>query len=322
MENKTHQAGQFLRRQLKLRHLRLLLAIENARTITGAAGLLGVSQVAASKTLAEIEAGLGSRLFERRRSGLIPTELCLRMLNAGRRIAREIDCLGEEVSMVNEGFKGRVRIGLQTQSAQPFLSRAIVDFKRSFPLVVLELTLGSPAELEAELIRGAIHFIIGPETIAETGSGLISEPIPSEQALVVTGDFAQLEDRAAPTWSSLVQQTWCLPPEGKPLRNLFHNILTHENLEMPTSIIEMPPTFLAETIIRDSGFYSLVPGSVGLQWASRDGIRIVEIDMPEHVEPMGLIWPDGPMPPASRMFLAFVRDEIISEREVGGAKVT
>ena len=74
----SSSAELFLHRQLKLRHLRLLLAIESARTITAAAALLGVSQVAASKTLAEIESGLGSRLFERRRSGLIPTELCLR----------------------------------------------------------------------------------------------------------------------------------------------------------------------------------------------------------------------------------------------------
>lgn len=304
----------FLRRQLKLRHLRLLLAVEDARTITGAASLLGVSQVAASKTLAEIEAGLGSRLFERRRSGLIPTEFCLRMLDTSRRIDREIDCLGEELLMVNDGLKGRVRIGLQTQSAQPFLTRAIVEFKRAYPLITLELTLGSPPELEADLVRGLLHFILGPQSIANGTLGLASDPIPAEKAVVVTACADDGTEKMPASWKELVEQVWCLPPVGKPLRNLFDGIIAREGLDPPTSLIEMPPTFLAERIVRDSGFYMLVPGSVGQQWVGRGGVCLVDIDIPLAEEAMGLIWSDGPMTPASRMFLSFVRGEIKSER--------
>lgn len=309
----TNPAELFLRKRLKLRHLRLLLAIENARTVTAAAALLGISQVAASKTLAEIEAGLGSRLFERRRGGLVPTELCLRILETCHRIGREIDCLSEEFSMVSEGFKGRVLIGLQTQSAQPFLSRAIVEFKRAFPLITLEFTLGSPSELEADLLRGLLHFIIGPQAIARGTMGLASESVPAEKAVVVTarGDWAE----GPVTWEQLVDRVWCLPPAGKPLRNLFEGILASKGLAPPVSLIEMPPTFLAEAIVRDTGFYMLVPGSVGQQWADRGGVRIVDIDIPLAEETMGLIWFDGAMPPASRMFLSFVRGEIMSERE-------
>lgn len=311
----THAAEVFLRKQLKLRHLRLLLAIENAGTITGAAALLGVSQVAASKTLGEIEAGLGDRLFERRRSGLLPTELCLRMLETSRRINREIDCLGEEFLMVNDGFKGRVRIGLQTQSAQPFLSRAIVEFKRAYPLITLELTLGSPSELEADLIRGLLHFILGPQAIAQGSSGLASEPIPAERAVVVAGPGSDGEADGPANWMDLVEQVWCLPPTGKPLRNLFDGIVAREGLSPPESVIEMPPTFLAEAIVRDTGFYMLVPASVGHQWAERGNVRLIEIELPMAEEAMGLIWCEGPMTPTSRMFLSFVRNEIISERE-------
>lgn len=305
----------FLRRQLKLRHFRLLLAIEDARTLTGAAALLGVSQVAASKTLAEIEAGLGSRLFERRRSGLVPTELCLRMLDTSRRIDREIDCLGEEFSMVNEGFKGRVRIGLQTQSAQPFLTRAIIEFKRAYPLVTLELTLGSPSELEADLVRGLLHFILGPQTIARTTSGLACEPIPAEKAVVVAGRGDMQIETGPTSWAELVEKSWCLPPEGKPLRRLFDGIIAREGLTPPTGLIEMPPTFIAEAIVRETGFYMLVPGSVGYQWAERGGVRVIDVEIPLPEETMALIWSEGPMTPASRMFLSFVRAEIISERE-------
>ena len=138
---------------------------------------------------------------------------------------------------------------------------------------------------------------------------------PAMEAVVVTAREGDDGNGGPVTWKDLVEHVWCLPPAGKPLRNLFDGILAREGLAPPASLIEMPPTFLAEAIVRDTGFYMLVPGSVGHQWADRGGVRIVDIDIPLAEETMGLIWSDGAMPPASRMFLSFVRGEIISERE-------
>src|ERR1700722_2729001 len=149
----TNSAQAFLRHGLNLRHVRLIIALENTRSVTGAAENLGISQVGASKGLAQIEASIGAKLFERRRTGLEPTETGLRFLDSSRKILDEIRSLEEEFSMLTTGFKGHVRIGIQTLSVQSFLTRVISAFKRSSPLITLELRGGNIIDLMNDLVR-------------------------------------------------------------------------------------------------------------------------------------------------------------------------
>lgn len=308
-------AAEFVRKRLSLRHLRLLLAIERAHTITGAAAILDVSQVAVSKTLSELESGLGVKLFERSRSGLVPSEFCLHIFDVGRRIDREIHCLGEEFLLAKGGFSGRVRIGLQSQSALPFLSRAIADFKQAYPLTTISLATGTQEEQSTDLARGRLDFIIGPPTMIDPHSELLSEAIPAERPVVVKGP-GSLPPEGPVCWQELMDEVWCLPREGRILRVHFEYILAIEGLTLPAKLVEMPPTFLAEAIIRASDFLAMVPASIGERWTSRGEIHRVDIEVPALPDAMRLIWPvPGPMTPAARMFLSFMRKEIASEAE-------
>jgi DNA-binding transcriptional LysR family regulator len=66
MDTKTDR----LIRTLRLRHLELLVALSEARTMRGAAARLHLSQPAISKMLGEIEDCFGARLFERSHQGI------------------------------------------------------------------------------------------------------------------------------------------------------------------------------------------------------------------------------------------------------------
>ena len=59
------QLDRYLRVDLKPRHLRLLVTLDDFRNIGKAAGKANVTQPAISKALAELERGLGVKLFER-----------------------------------------------------------------------------------------------------------------------------------------------------------------------------------------------------------------------------------------------------------------
>ena len=62
-----------LRSNLKLRHLQLLVALDQFRRLGRAAEFLSLTQPAVAKTLAEIERTCGVRLFERSTRGTEPT---------------------------------------------------------------------------------------------------------------------------------------------------------------------------------------------------------------------------------------------------------
>ena len=304
-------AQSFVGRSLKLRHLRLLLALDECGTITGAASILGISQVAASKALAELEAGINSKLFERLRGGLQPTEACLRLLESGRRIMGEIKVLGEEFMMLDQGLKGRVRIGVQTHASQPFLARTTVAFKRAYPLITVEFVSASMLDLANELARSTLQFVIGQHNLAGLHPSLMSQEIPSEPLVVVRGAHSGTTETDATSLAELMNYPWCLPPQGTPLRLHLDHILASQQLVAPRVLVEMSGTMLAEAIIHLSDFIALMPLSVAQEWAARGLVRVFSIEIPPLPDPINLIWSEqAPMSQVAKLFLGFVRKQL------------
>ncbi len=85
-----HNADAFWRSHFKMRHLRMLTALDEHRHVGRAADALYVSQPAVSRTLAEIETGLGLRLFDRTPAGLVPTPYGERLIEYARHLEIEM----------------------------------------------------------------------------------------------------------------------------------------------------------------------------------------------------------------------------------------
>jgi DNA-binding transcriptional LysR family regulator len=75
----------YFKREVRIRHLRAVVEIEESILLTKAAERLNVSQPALSKTLAEIEASIGEALFDRSRAGLKPTAVGAAFIRAAHR---------------------------------------------------------------------------------------------------------------------------------------------------------------------------------------------------------------------------------------------
>src|SRR5712691_9191082 len=95
---------------LRVKQLLLLVALDQHRSIRKAAEEIHVSQPAASKSLIELEAVMGCRLFERGRNGLRPTEAgqCVTtyahdMLGTLRRLRGDLDRLSYERQVLRIG---------------------------------------------------------------------------------------------------------------------------------------------------------------------------------------------------------------------------
>jgi LysR family transcriptional regulator, pca operon transcriptional activator len=311
VSNAMNSAQVFLRYGFKLRHVHLLIALENTRSITGAAESLGISQVGASKGLAQIEAGIGAKLFERRRGGLEPTETALRFLDASRKILSEIKSLEEEFTMLTKGFKGRVRIGIQTLSVQSFLTRVITAFKCSSPLITIELVSGNIIDLMNDLMRADVQFVIGHQNVPALGPGIMGEVIPSEPLVVVAGTAVNKE---SPTWAELLNYPWCLPPPGTPLRAHFDHVITVHHLSTPPILVETSATLLAEALIQRGGFLAITSSSTAEDWKTRGFVRILPIEVPPMADPVRLIWSErAPLSRSAKLFLACVRRHLKDE---------
>ncbi len=85
--------------RLDVRHLEVLVAIEEARSISGAARVLGIDQPHVTRQLRRIEQRLDAQVFQRSSKGVEPTAAGLQILVLARRALAMID----EVSASRQG---------------------------------------------------------------------------------------------------------------------------------------------------------------------------------------------------------------------------
>jgi DNA-binding transcriptional LysR family regulator len=122
-----HRAGHLYAEvmSVELKHLRCLVAIADAGSFTDAAIDLGISQAAASRTLAALETDLGVRLLRRTTREVTLTAAGSRVLLRARRVLADADDLVREATTGHT----RLRIGY----AWSAMGRHTLAFQRRWP---------------------------------------------------------------------------------------------------------------------------------------------------------------------------------------------
>lgn len=306
----------FLAARLKLRHLRLTVALAQAGTLTRAAADLRISQAAASKTLSEIEHLLGLAPFERAGNRWLPTAAGAELAATARRILAEIERLDAELRWRREGTRGTVAIGVHAASGQDFFVAAGTAIKAAHPHLTLRIAEGLLPRLLEDLRAGALDLVFGrisPELLA-----------PDLEAIGVAGDtetvIASLDHPLAGTtgleWKDVVDEAWCLPLPGTPSRETFERALAEQGLAVPADRIEVNSTLTLALMARRP-LLALVPCGIAERWIARQ--RAIPLSLPPLPAgaPIGLIWPrETGMTSATRL----CRDamiELLRAREEG-----
>ena len=92
---------------VQIRHLAALVALADAGTFTGAAGQLGVSQAAVSRTVAALETTLGVRLVQRTTRHVALTAAGTRILPQARRVLDDL----AHLRRLAERARSEIRVG-------------------------------------------------------------------------------------------------------------------------------------------------------------------------------------------------------------------
>lgn len=135
--------------------LRIFVATAQTGSFTGAAGQLGVSNRLTSKYIAELEARLGVRLFQRttRRVGLTPAGEDL--LARAPALLDDLDDLLAEVSESTKGLTGTIRISAPTIFGEIYVAGMLARFLARHPGLTLDLRLD---DRYADLAREGIDL--------------------------------------------------------------------------------------------------------------------------------------------------------------------
>lgn len=125
--------------ELNWSDLRYALAVAEAGSLAGAARQLAVNHSTVLRRLDALERQLGSRLFERGRSGYQPTESGLLLLTQARRMADQVDEIERQVLGRDRGLTGVLRVTTAFVVMEHLLPAPLADFARAFPGIEVEV---------------------------------------------------------------------------------------------------------------------------------------------------------------------------------------
>lgn len=145
--------------------LQLVVELARAGGMSAAARQLDVTPAAVSKRLAQIEARLGVRLFNRSTRRLSLTAEGEVYLESARRILGEIEDLDQLIASRQDSPRGRLKVNAPLGFGRTYIAPAIAEFAKLYPEVSLQLQLtDSPADFVQDAFDVAVRFGDQPDT--------------------------------------------------------------------------------------------------------------------------------------------------------------
>ena len=317
-----------LRQRLKLRQLRLVLMLDEERSVTRAAERLFISPAAVSKTRAELEAEIGAPLFERVNNRLQPTEVGAHVLGAARKIFAELDSLDEEMTLLRDGMRGTLSIGIRSVAAQPFIAQVTAAYKESHPELTIRLIDADFPSLIDQLAKGEIALAIARVGADQKLDGVESRVILEDPNVVIASPSHPLARKSRVAWSELVNHRWCLTPDGFAGRISQEHLRAHLarlKLPPPRDLVETNSLLMQVTLFLAGNYLSLAPLMVGYQLVQRRLACLINVPPLGPVDPVCLMWrANMSLSPVARHFrdftLGMIRTGLVSPDQI--AKTT
>ena len=275
---------------LTIRQLLYFDALAQTRHFGRAAELVGVTQPALSSQIAELEARLGCRLFERGgRSVQLTEEAAALQPRIGAILAqiREVEALA---SRGRRRMQGRFRLGMIPTVAPYMLPRMLPQLRESFPELQLELREAVTDTLATETLAGRIDAFVAALPLDQPG--LSSEALFEDRFLLAVPEAdADFVDPPVQPESPALERLMLLE-EGHCLREQALKVCGNVRPATLASFGATSLTTLLQMVGHGLGV-TLIPEMAAEPSRAVEGLKVVPFAEPAPARTIALAWRRG-----------------------------
>lgn len=181
---------------IELRQLRALVAIDDERSFTAAAEVLGMSQASVSRALAALEHELGTSLMHRTTRRVEPTDAGVAFAGTARRVLAELD----RAVAGARGERSVIRIGYAWAALGAHTTPVLRDWNRRNPSTPVRLVRVN--RRDAGLVDGLVDLAVVRHPLDR--ADLASERVGVEPRVVVLPVDHPLADHDSVSLADLV----------------------------------------------------------------------------------------------------------------------
>lgn len=275
--------------RLRLRQLRLMLALQELGSLRRAADHIGMTQPAATKMLHEAEDLLGVELFERLPRGMRPTPFGETVIYYARMVFAELSGMREELVALESGNLGRVAVGAIPALASGLLTRTIAHLKNSHPRLSMSIQVDTSDVLVQALLQDQLDIVLGRVPSGARAEELIFDSLGEEALCVIAGAQHPLAQAKKLNWAQLQNMTWVLQQHPSPMRSIINQVFHNARVDIPSSIVETTSIMTLLSLVQQTDMLGVTPLSVVEDYPGRDLLAVLPIDFEARLPPYGLI---------------------------------
>jgi DNA-binding transcriptional LysR family regulator len=261
--------------------------------------------------LAEVEAHLEVRLFERGPKGMVPTPAGEVLARHARKLVHDLDQMATEFDAHLAGEEGSVRVGAVTGGALAIMIPAILKMKHDAPMVDVSLDVSSSAQLMLRLERGEFDFTLSRVGALDYSRDFEISPAKTESILLMVRRGHPLAGAGPVALRDLQEELWTMQDRGAPIRHAMEIAFREEGTDLPRNLIKTASVVAIMALLRDSDVIAVVTQEVAdllLSPPYNADLVLLETTRPIAIEPYYVLCPrDQVMSPAARRLLDLVR---------------
>lgn len=282
-----------IRSGLKLGHMRMIVALDEQGQVSAAAQALNISQPAASRMIAEMEAILRVPLLERLPRGIALTPYGQALARRARAVLLEMRQVDREIEELRSGKGGSVFLGAVTAPAIEFAVPAIKAVRQLYPGIEVTMQVEASAVLAREVLASRHDFILARVPDDLNPRLFEARVIGVERACLIARRGHPLADGQPVYPERLSGFDWVFQPAGSPLRRTIEGIFMGRNLPLPDRIVNTSSLLLTLVMVAQSDAISPVSVEVARFIRDKGGldgaIDILPVDFDITVWPYSLI---------------------------------
>ncbi len=248
-----------------------------AGTISGAARELNISQPSVSNAIAALEARLGTRLFDRSRSGIVLTAEG-EALKVRAQMLHNLLCDAEvEIENVRSGVWGPLRVGGTPGALVSLLPPAIRALDEKGLHLSLNVVERPDSALNDMLRNGDIELAFVTTEIEEPPADLVEVTLSRDAfALLVGRANDALADRMSLRDTADMQ--WVLPEAQGAFRRQVDALFIASSLPTPRDVVRCDSLLTTKAIVRGGRRITILPREVAAAELSIGVLRAITLD--------------------------------------------
>jgi len=288
----NHQAkvlNERLVAKLRLRHLRLLAALERHTTLSEAAREVGVTQPAASQILRELEDLMDLPLFERHARGLRATPAGQLMAQQSRHMLSSLGYAAEALAASALGHRRPLNIGAIPAALSGLVRPNMPRLRQQLTGWSVSFHEGMPADMLALLHSGAVQLVLLRQPESLTDQRLVFTPLLADELVVVASPRHVAARRKVVDLADLAPHPWSLPVGTLATGQVFEQACQAAGFTPRRAEMQSMALTLLQPIIDDTKTLAALPRSIAVQGLASGELAHVKLRHPIPLPPLGAL---------------------------------